>query len=515
MRQPQQKLRRNRISQTKSIPAPIGGWNARDALGDMGETDAIQLTNWFPTPSQVMLRFGFTNYSTGLPGQVNSVMKYNGAGTQKLFAASQSGIYDCTAGGAVGAAVQTGLTSDKFIHTNFATAGGNFLLMVNGADKLHGYNGSVWWTDGDATHDITGFDTSTASFIYPAKSRIWMIQKNSLKVWYLGVSAIAGAATSIDFSSLCRKGGTLVSMTEWTVTGGFGATDYVVFITSEGEMLLYQGTDPSSTSTWSLIGIWAFGSPMGNKCFTKYGTDVLYIAKDGLEALSQDRFFAEVSNKGTMTDKIQWAISDATTLYASNFGWICIPFPLQNMLILNIPKGTGLQEQYVMNSVTGAWCNFTGWNANTWEMYNDQIYFGGNGVVSLAWNTNSDNSTQITGDAIQAPNYFGERGLLKQWTMMRPILSSSGVPAIYANINIDFDTTPPSSLLNYTSSTGSLWDVALWDTGTWGQGTSIYKTWQGINGIGYSASPRFKAGASGISVNWISTDFVYEIGGIL
>jgi len=45
---------------TASIPAPIGGWNARDSLANMSPTDAVQLINWFPTPTDVTMRSGYT-----------------------------------------------------------------------------------------------------------------------------------------------------------------------------------------------------------------------------------------------------------------------------------------------------------------------------------------------------------------------------------------------------------------------------------------------------------------------
>lgn len=492
---------------TTSIPAPIGGWNARDALGAMPPDDAIQLTNWFPTPSQVELRKGFTNWSTGLPAQVNTVMSYNGNGTTKLFAASNLGIYDCTAGGAVGAAVQA-ITNNKLIHTNFAAGGGAYLVCCNGSDSVLNYSGSVW-----STPTITGVTSSSLNFVYSTKSRLWFIENNSLRVWYLPVLSVAGAASSIDFSSLCRRGGTLVSMASWTTTGGFGATDYTVFVTSEGEILIYQGYDPSTGSVWALQGIYQMGSPMGNKCFLKFGTDLLYLSKDGLTPMSQGRFFADVAKNEDLTDKIMWAISQATSAYAENFGWTLQNYPAENMLIVNIPAVP--QQQYVMNTVTKAWCNFTGWNANCWELYKDGIYFGGNGVVSLAWNTYSDNGSQIVGDAVQAANYFGSKGQIKRWSMMRPMMFASGPPGVYSGINVDFDTTSPSSPLVYPSTNISLWGTFVWGTGTWGGSGSIYKNWQGVNGLGYSASPRVKAAGNGISVSWISTDFVFEKGATL
>lgn len=499
-----------------SLPAPIGGWNARDAVAEMKPTDAVILQNWFPTPSYVSLRPGMVKWATGLPSQVNSVMAYNAGATSKLFAASGAGIYDVTAGGTVGAAVVSGLTSDKFIHTNCATAGGNFLYCVNGADKPQLYNGSTWTAiDGASTPAITGVTTTNLSNVYFAKQRLWFVEKNTLKVWYLPVVSVGGAASAIDFSSLCRRGGYLVAMAEWTVEGGFGIKDLTAFVTSEGEMLIYEGSDPSSSTTWSLVGIYIFGSPMGPKCFAKAGTDLLFISKEGLTPLSQGRFFADISTKGTLTDKIQWAISTATTNYASNWGWQVQTYPLGNALILNIPAGQGAQQQYVMNTVTGAWCNFTGWNANCWDMKQDQIYFGDNTFVGKAWVGNDDAGSRIVGDAQQAFNYFSAPGVLKRWTMMRPIISASGVPAIAANINVDFDSTAPSASLSATGVSSVVWDAAKWDVDKWPGYQDIYKQWQGVTGVGYCAAPRLLAAGLGVSINWMSTDLVMERGGVL
>ena len=503
-------------AQTTSVPAPIGGWNARDALAEMSPTDAPILQNWFPAPTYVQLRQGMVKWATGFPSQVNSVMIYNGGTTSKMFGASGSAIYDATISGAVGAAVVTGLTSDKFLHTNVATPAGTFLMMVNGSDKLRGYNGTTWWIDGDGTRDITGINTANCSNIYLAKQRVWMVEKNSLRVWYLPVQSIAGAAVSLDFSSLCRRGGYLVAMAEWTVNGGFGMQDLTCFITSQGEMLIYQGYDPSTGNAWALQGIYELGSPMGPKCFQKMGQDLLLISKEGLTPMSKGVFFADVStSKATLSDKIQNAISLVTTLYPTNWGWQVQPFPLENMLILNVPIGVGQQQQYVMNTLTGAWCNFTGWNANCWGMLNDSVYFGDNTFIGKAWTNYDDAGAQINGDAQQSFNYFKSPGLLKRWTMMRPVLQANGTPQVLANLNIDFDNTAPTAALSAATTGTSLWDTARWDAGLWAGSSVIYKQWQGVNGVGYCAAPRLLAAGKGISLNWMATDLVMERGGVL
>ncbi len=83
-----------------------------------------------------------------------------------------------------------------------------------------------------------------------------------------------------------------------------------------------------------------------------------------------------------------------------------MPYPNGTMLILNVPVAVGIQQQYVMNTITKQWCNFTGWPANCWELYADAPYFGANGYIGKAWTTQADAGQNINCNALQAFNYF-------------------------------------------------------------------------------------------------------------
>lgn len=131
-----------RTALTASLAAPIGGWNARDSLANMNPLDAVTLVNFFPTPTDVTLRRGYTNYSDGITGEVNSLMNYAGPITQQLFAAAGSKIYRADAPTAV--QVFSGLTDSKFQHVNFSNQGGNYLTAVNGSDPAMLYDGTAW-----------------------------------------------------------------------------------------------------------------------------------------------------------------------------------------------------------------------------------------------------------------------------------------------------------------------------------------------------------------------------------
>ena len=88
--------RGQRAVSTASVPAPIGGWNARDPEAAMMQTDALWLENWFPGTADVTIRKGADYHQTGLGAQVNSLMAYSSPTGQKLFAAVGTGVYDVT-----------------------------------------------------------------------------------------------------------------------------------------------------------------------------------------------------------------------------------------------------------------------------------------------------------------------------------------------------------------------------------------------------------------------------------
>jgi hypothetical protein len=324
-----------------SLPPPVGGWNARDSLANMAPTDAVSLVNYFPGVSNVNLRGGYVKHATGLPDVVETLMTYNAGAADELWAISDGEVFDATSAGAVGTAAVTGLTNSRWEYTNVTTAGGSYLYMANGVDKPHLYNGSTWTAiDGVSSPAITGVTTTTLTSPTLFKNRMWFIQTGTLKAWYLPTSSVGGAAQVLDLSSVARLGGALVSMAAWTIDAGYGVDDNLVFVTDQGEVLVYRGTDPSSASTWALIGIWIVGAPIGNRCLMKYGGDLLVLTLDGLVPLASALQSSRLDPNVSLSDKIQGAFAAAAAQYKNNFGWCLLYNPQNNALIVNVPVST-------------------------------------------------------------------------------------------------------------------------------------------------------------------------------
>lgn len=500
-------------SRLESIPAPVKGWNTTDAIANMDVRYALDMENWFPRPSDVMLRQGFSDQVTYIAnGQVESLMAYSAPdGTEALYGASGAAIYNCTQATATASVAASGFANARWEHTNFTNTGGtSFLLCVNGANGLRSFDGSVW-----AQQAISGTTASAFAHITLHKNRLWFCKDNTLEAYFLNTGAVSGTASKIDLSGFCRLGGKLMAIATWTLDAGDGIDDYWVAVTSNGEIIEYKGTDPTSASTWAMVGRWEVGKPLSRRCFTKFGGDVLYLAEDGVWPLSTLLQTERTKPTNALSYKIADAIRKAANIYRSNFGWQLIFWPRETMILANIPVATGSsQRQYVMNSITKAWGYFTGVAANCFEIYQGNIYFGGNGFVSRFWNTFADDGIAITGKLKQAFHYFRNKSK-KQFVMARPILSTNGTPQVSFGINTDFSDDNVLATLTFSPIVYGSWDSGVWDTDIWGGDLSVNKNWLNVSGLGFCGAMRMRVQSGGIETHFQSTDVIYKPGAIL
>lgn len=503
------------VSSLVSLSAPVKGWNARDPIAAMKPDEAISLENWYPAASDVMLRKGMTDHVTGIGEQVESLMAYNTpSGTQTLFAAADDSIYNVSIAGAVGAAVVGSLTNARWQHLNFTNSSGtSYLCCFNGEDAPQYWNGSAWTAiTGISTPAITGLTTTGIISAALHKRRIWLVQKNSLKAWYLPVDAVGGAAAAIDLSGIAKLGGYIMAIESWTLDAGEGVDDYWVAITSEGEAIVYAGTDPVSADTWKIKGVWSVGAPIGRRCLRKFGGDLLMILVNGVYPLSKALLSAQVDPRAALTNKIEQAMNTAAGSYSGNFGWQIIHYPAADMVLLNVPVAEGSkQQQYAMNAITGAWCKFTGWDGNCIEVFDNELYMGRNGVVSKIWSGYDDNGQNIVGISKTAFHYFSSRNK-KAFKMAKPYISSNGTPSVQVGLDMDYSDSGQFAAITFTPSSESKWGVAKWGVGTWATGLQTLRNWIGVSGLGLCAATRLKVASQGLDIRWQATDYLFEPG---
>lgn len=503
---------------TVTVPAPVGGWNARDSLAAMPATDAVVLDNFFPGTSDVSLRPGSGDWLTALPSNATAFLPYNKPVGGNLFVSTATGIYDATSAGAAGAAVTT-CTNGEWSSVSFINTAGAFLVAVNGVDKMKNYNGTTWVdVDGASTPAITGVTTSTLETVCIHKRRLWFTQVGTMDLWYLDVDAIGGAATRFPVGPLFARGGKVVACASWTIDGGKGVDDLFAVVSTQGELAIYQGTDPTATATWALVGVYYVGEPIGKRCFTRYGGDLLYLSQQGCFPLSKQLLSATIDRSQAISSKIDGAFLAATSTYGSVAGWEATVYPDANALIVNVPIAADtISYQYVMNNITKAWCRFVGWNMRCFIVYNGELYGAGGTKVSKVWAGLSDAGTSITGQIAQAYNRLG-RGGQKNVSLVRPNVAVEGAATLAFSLDTDYKSNEAYTQTTFLASAStSVWDTALWDTAAWsGDLSSIESKWLTVpNELGYLYSLRLQITTASARFSWTSTDFALRPAGIL
>ena len=514
------KISNSRSQQTvsaKTVSSPVGGWNTRDPISEMPETDALILENFICRTTKVETRKGLLDYLTGLATTVESLLVYRSPLLQKMFACSSAGIFDASVGGAFAAAL-VALTNGQLEYVNFSTAGGSYLLAVNGTDPMKSYNGTIWSDAAITGAGITGFTTSIFNNISQFKHRIFLTAKGSSSFFYLPIDAVAGAVTEFPMGQLFSKGGFLQSCLNWTIDGGSGADDYCLFLTSEGECAVYKGTDPASAATWALQGIFVLPKPIGKKCMMKYGGDVLILTESGVYPISKALQSSSIDRRIAITDKIVGAFSIAANAYFTIHGWEAFLYSKEDLLIFNIPTSLGASaEQYVMNTLTGSWSKLTGIPATCFAVFNNLMYYGMAGKVGQALVGVSDNGAIIASTAQQAYNYFGSRGALKHVDLVRPILEAAGAYALGLAVVVDYKIAiNPVAVAETGNISAAKFDTSVFDTATWGFDTTTETSWRTVaSEEGTALSFLMTVASNRTTVAWDVTDFAFSRGALL
>jgi hypothetical protein len=390
--------------------------------------------------------------------------------------------------------------------------------MCNGVDKPLYYDGTTWVAvDGVSVPALTGVTTTGLVSVFVSKFRLFFIENNTLAFWYLAAGAAGGALTKFDLAGVAQEGGYLVAGGTWTIDAGDGPDDRVVFVTSMGEVIVYAGTNPASASAWVLAGRYKIGRPVGRKCLLRFSGDLLIITENGLFPMSAAVQSETIDYKLALSFNIEPTFTEAARTGFSIYGWCATLLPARSAIIVNVPVSEdGTHYQYVMNTITKSWCRFTAWDAEDFAVFNRELYFCDGTAVYKAWNGTADNGNNITCYGKTAFSFFNSPSQQKQFKMYRPVLAVNGNLTFQTDYDVDFKDDAMIGTATYNIVNPYLWDSAIWDSALWGAGSEIIRKWTSpATGVGYCAAAKIRIATNGLSVKWISNDFIYERGGPL
>lgn len=508
---------RNTKSRSITIPAPLKGLNARDNLTDMNSSYAIVMDNYIPSNTKVALRGGYMQH-TALPDPVQTLAAYYTGKFNCFLAVAGEKLWNITAKNQPHAV--TGATfSDSYCQTAQYK---DYLYIVNGLDVPR-----VYHIDGNGDEHLSawqfsGQDLQAANIVNVAvsKQRLWFVEKNSLKVWYpTAAGNISGELACFDLATVARFGGSLQAVINWTQDGGQGIDDLTVFLTSEGEVLVYAGTDVANADDWKLRGSYKISRPLGYRCYLPYQGDVVLICEDGYIPLSKALPLEHANaSQIAFSDTIRGLVLQRTAANARLRGWQGILYNRGGYGIFNVPVANQF-EQHVINISNGAWCRFTEIRAYCWCEFAGRMYFGAADGVFLFDEGFSDNGQPIRGSIEQAYHNLGSEDL-KRVQMLNPRTKSSAGFALVIYTNMDLENRAVDYQESISNNGLTKWNKAKWSGPQslqhtkWSIGLNnvIRSQWIANSATGYKASIVFKTKTGGKSIEWFETGVRYEIG---
>ena len=367
---------------------------------------------------------------------------------------------------------------------------------------------------------ITTTTGAIFSDVHTYKNRLYFVERNSLNLWYLDTYAIGGAATKFPMQGIFKDGGTIIAIDDWAVDSTSGIYSGFCVITSEGEVAMYDGLDPSS---WGLKGVYRISRPLGARCKMKAGGDLLIGTEDGIVPMSKVETLDQVALQNVaVTLPIAPAWRQAVLDRAGQTGWQITPWSIESMGVVNLPKkDTGDRTQYVVNERTGAWSLYFGWDANCFAVFGNKLFYGASdGRVMQAEVGAADDGGNYTAIIFCSFDALNGAATRKDVRLIRAFTQANVSFSWSIAINVDFDTAIPNApTVVLPSSSGAKWDVAVWDVDVWPATLTNSAVWQMVPAYGSLLAPVLQTRLSSASltpdIRLTQIDLLYEEGNLI
>jgi len=364
------------------------------------------------------------------------------------------------------------------------------------------------------------------------ESTLYFSVKNVLGFYYQAPQSIFGTVTFFNLSALATRGGYVEAIATWTVDGGNGPQDYLVFITSEGEFIVYQGSSFAitygSAGAMTLVGVYYIARPLGRRSWLKYGGDCLVLTERGLFPLSLALQSATIDKRVALSDKIEPTFVSLAAQTAANDweGWQIELCQYGQFLIINVP--TTPPQQLVMQFQSKGWANWGGWNASCFLYTGGVLYYADTQNVYVAYSGYSDwlsngssyVPTNIVSTLLPAFAQLGIQGQQKHVKNIRPYLTSSSQISSYTiGSAVDYDALTITTTVQpgiSISGTFGIWGTGIWGTSLWGS-TAMAQSKQWLTVMQYPCfafTPYFQFNQQAGQVALTAYDILYAVGGV-
>ena len=120
------------------------------------------------------------------------------------------------------------------------------------------------------------------------KSRIYCWPYDETEFFYGSTDAVFGTLEPFSLRNVTEGARRITTFFGMTRDGGSGPDDFATFIMDNGQVVVYQGSDPGDANNWSLVGVYQIGNPLGRNCAVNFGQQTAVMCDDDIYFLPQD-----------------------------------------------------------------------------------------------------------------------------------------------------------------------------------------------------------------------------------
>ena len=492
------------------LPAPLRGLIETENWSFTKPGSAVVLNNWFPTQRGIRLRGGI-EFWCQVPDPIEPIVSsfdYIHAGVNRMYASTPSRLFDVTFD------VPTLLfdvSNGNFASAQLANAGGDYLIAVNdnGEHALR-FDGTDW-ASLDSSYvgtpsRITGplgtsvEDGTGLTYVWKYRNRLFFIQGGTMDAWYLPLNAVGGILDLVPLSGAATRGGSLLWGGAWTVDGGDGGVDdKCVFGTTEGELLIFSGSNPGDAQNWRQEGRYDLSRPLGKNANIRVGGDLLVATIDGIvpvsAAMTKDPAALSLSAVSLNVEPM-WTRETRTK---SVLPWTMHKWDERDAMFVSFPGGTTYDTKAcgVINLHTGAWARYTGWDATCFMKLREAMFFGTqDGKIFMADQTGTDDGNIYVATMVGGWEMFQSPPNQITWLQARASFFSRPSEPFEPQITSAVDYTvniPSPPPVRAITNIYDVWNLGLWDEALWDQVAPkpvVSNTmWTSIGITGFSHAP--------------------------
>lgn len=494
------------------LQAPLKGWDTTTSLAEQEEGYASLLDNYFPDRQRCTLRKGLLKYAQiETTDAIESLNPYNTAET--FIAGAGGALYNVM----TGVKIADGFTNNFWRGAEYKGQ----IFLANGFDDAQVYNGNEC-----KPVEFSGTEDIKFANIAVANNQVIVVAEDSLDFYYLPVGSISGELEQFFLSQIAIKGGKLLAVAAFGKDTANGFNKYVAFITSEGEIIIYNAADFGDPTKIEILGNYFTSRPIGRNCVVQWGADIVIITEDGYKPLSQIVANGELLKESNLFSyRISGAVDEAARKYSEDPRWQGVIAAGENFAMFNVPDDSG-NMQHVMNLDTGAWCRFTGIDAQSICVFGGKLYFGMNDGVIAQYSGNSmyDN-TYINGHIKNVYSKLGYENYKLLTLFNTRIKSDSPDLEITFAIGADYDDAN-FEFVQVDNAAGFYWadedtpetdpDTRYWDEDYWSGGVTDVSRTYSVSGYGISFSLDIKTSTNNTDIevydSWVEFEPANALG---